>query len=398
MRLLSGITDARGAVISMPEFNSYLADVEQALYDRGWTVIGSVFKASKLHPWKQPPRELIHTWAQQNLKTMRANSLNLRLADNNVLALDCDFNDAALMAEFVARACKLLDMPKDHLFTCAGKKGGKLFFRYISTTPCDRIPQRLGSVVYTRGHAGEKDYKQELEIKRDLSTVAGLYGPLGDDMIIYASYDDYPYICAAAPSDLLTINRQNLMLLSELYTQLTSKMGFESSAGTIGTSAAEHEFARACVLAVFLVAWLFLAYKQQISLHDVAVQQIWNRLGSKSSFDIYDQYFKPFFETIGQNAACVLFEHVFRNYPLTIAGLEQDAAKITQICSIQDPAQLEIAVRSTGPIFLNGVAEFQGLLETQASLAGLEGDNILELWLEMQKASINNSAEASWSN
>ena len=91
MTYLDSLTGPHGGPCTPADFINLLSQVESGMYARGWTVIGSIFKASRLHPWKLPNRETIHNWTQSDLAAMRANALNLRLSDTNTIALDCDF-------------------------------------------------------------------------------------------------------------------------------------------------------------------------------------------------------------------------------------------------------------------------------------------------------------------
>lgn len=234
---LSQWTGANGAPMTYQAVNAWLEMQAMTLSAHGWTVIGSEGKTPKLHPWKNSTKSQLLTWAMEDLRSGKANSLNLRLADSNVIALDCDFHDGVLMETFINGLTRILGLRREHLFTVVGSKGGKVFFRYAPQTESDKAPRRLGAVAYSAGHAGNANAKQELEIKSDLSTVAGIHSkvtrPTPDgrtfaDAIIYTSYQGTQSILNARPTDLQPLSRRTLDAIEDLYMSLLCKGGFVS--------------------------------------------------------------------------------------------------------------------------------------------------------------------------
>ena len=55
--------------VTMKEFLAHVRTLEQSMYERGWTMIGSREKVPNLHKWKDPSREEMHQWAQDNRST-----------------------------------------------------------------------------------------------------------------------------------------------------------------------------------------------------------------------------------------------------------------------------------------------------------------------------------------
>lgn len=219
-------------------FLAYIRALEQFMYEQGWTMIGSCFKLPNLHPWKAPTREQLHHWAQQNLqphyqsasktRSKQANSLTIRLADTETIALDCDFHSSELMHAFVEQLHDYLLLRHDQFYTCSGKKGCKLFFRYHKESD-ERLPLKLGVTAYNAGFGYNPDYKQELELKSNLSTVAGLYGQLDGREVVYGPYEDYPYICATRPMDLPELTSEQLQGIAWRYNNLLYSFGMVES-------------------------------------------------------------------------------------------------------------------------------------------------------------------------
>lgn len=229
-----------GKPISPAEFHQWLLDTALSMYQKGWTVIGSYCKTPNLHPWKAIDRDQLLQWALEDLHSLRANSLNLRLKDSNVIALDCDFHDPSLMAVFVSELSSLLGLHSRNFYTCKGLKGGKIFFRYSKQTLKDKPPRSLGPVAYSKGFEGSDNAKQELEIKSDLSTFAGLYGSVTstningqsqNDYIVYAPVEGCSYIADVSPNELQAISLRTLHAIEDLYKSLLYKGGFVDKAG-----------------------------------------------------------------------------------------------------------------------------------------------------------------------
>ena len=175
-----------------------------SLYEQGWTVIGSQFKSPKVAQWSTKSREELMQQAYNDFQQGKANSINLRLKDSNVIAFDCDFNDPALMRDFIEVLPFVVGIQPDQYFTCSGGKGGKVFFKHLKPTYGTRtLPAKLGLTAF---NPQDNNSKQELEIKRHVSTVFGMHSPILDasgnviDFKIYSNYGNTSHI--AAPNSL----------------------------------------------------------------------------------------------------------------------------------------------------------------------------------------------------
>lgn len=295
---------------TMSFFNAYLSTLAQNMFDRGWTVIGSRFKTPNLHPWKNPTRTALLYWAKQDLQMLRANSLNLRLADTQTVALDCDFNDPKLMEVFVSEVSSYLSLSKGSLYTCAGKKGGKLFFRLIKGTLTDKPSRSLGPTVFTLGHAGDSSFKQELEVKSDLSTFAGLYGTNEkEQLIIYGPYADFPFIGNASPSQLPALSLQELEAIGLIYRRLVSKGEYVSEAGFKLLDDSDRELNRAAVCYYYLSLWRRLIAKHQ---SEGKAEPTAAELSSFADCNpVYLSHFRPLFQALGLDNASRLCGYIF---------------------------------------------------------------------------------------
>lgn len=175
-----------------------------SLYEQGWTVIGSQFKSPKVAQWSSKSREELIQQAYNDFQQGKANSINLRLKDSDVIAFDCDFNDPALMRDFIEVLPFVVGIQPDQYFTCSGGKGGKVFFKHLKPTYGTRtLPAKLGLTAF---NPNDNNSKQELEIKRHVSTVFGMHSPILDtsgnviDFKIYSNYGNTSHI--AAPNSL----------------------------------------------------------------------------------------------------------------------------------------------------------------------------------------------------
>ena len=392
MRYLSSLRGPTGALVGPNGVFDLLRAIEDTMFSRGWTVIGSVFKVSCLHPWKRPTREEVHQWAQKDLGSGRANALNLRLSDTQTIALDCDFTDPVLMARFMSLLQLRLGLHKEQLFTCAGKKGGKIFFRFMPLSICDQLPRTLGPKVFLRGHSGDSAFKQELEVKSDLSTVAGLYGlpdPVSYETIVYGPYEDFPYIVDAAPSDLPTITSVELQSLGDLLGNLVKQGDYEDAEGHLfEPSFLEHEFMRSCV--VLCICMSYYALQQAQGRQDVTFAEAKQ---FAQQHDVVQQEFLPFLCFMGQGLTYELIEHVLFDKPLRSPLLEADAAEL-HAAFTTDSVSADHANRVSNAysVFLNSTSFHHQLLMIQSAKNSLPAQPILELCKELRDKVWSNNA------
>lgn len=217
----------------------------QGMYDDGWTVIGSRFKTPNLRPWKDTPRELLLQWCHEDIDSGRCNSLNLRLADSNVMALDCDFPDNTITNKLIRELAGSYLM-RD-FWTVCGAKGCKIFFR--AKGHLNKMPTVLGPIAYTKGHAGEAAYKHMLELKTTVATVFGRY-PVDDDKI-YNEYQGTKFIVMAKPEDLPELDVKELQHIAAAYRGIVADEFVDPLGGPLVFKA---DYNRACaVLAKYMM-------------------------------------------------------------------------------------------------------------------------------------------------
>lgn len=324
-----------GVPITPPQFTSWLACTANAMYAKGWDVIGSFCKTPNLRPWKMSSRQQLALWAQDDIAAGRSNSLNLRLQGTGVIALDCDFHDASLMDKFVTDLSRMLGIRRQYLFTCKGAKGGKIFFRYSSRGVTDTPPKRLGPVAFTAGWAGIAAAKQELEIKTDLSTVAGLYGKVmltntsGEqypDAIVYSSYDGCRSILEAAPKDLQTLTKRDLEAIEDLYISILQQGHFVSAEGH-EISAAHYEIATLAAVAAYVVR---IGLKQQNGF-DYA-----RFLSDVSTDETFTTQVAPFYSFLNLGASVQMIERMFRGGPMLNEKLEAQSKQVLDALKAKD--------------------------------------------------------------
>lgn len=219
---------------------AFLAD---KLYNNGWTVIGSKCKAPKITGWHRLSKEELKAKADLDFKSsyfnfdgvlsFKANSITLRLADNGVIALDCDFHNKLLTDSFIntLRCFLLSDKP---LYTCAGAKGCKVFFKYVGDSK--DLPRALGQKFIDPHAPQSEDNTQHLEVKKDISAVFGVHTYLTNDVLLYGPYIDpfgsqYKHISEASPSDLIELNRKQLRLIEQIYLNLCASYDLMASTG-----------------------------------------------------------------------------------------------------------------------------------------------------------------------
>ena len=295
-------------------FRGHTLETALKMYKNGWTIIGSYFKASSLHPWKNPTKEQLKDWAISDFNAGRANSINLRLSDSQVIALDCDFPNEGLTRDFIKALPGLLSIMPNRLFTCCGAKGCKVFFRYSSELyQNQRLPSKLGLTAYEP----QTGLKHELEIKTTLSTVLGMHSAIGDEngrLIDYLVYSHYPKtkpIAKAKPSDLPKVGFNDVQAIEALYNNLILSAGFTDDKGCPLDATAYNRllFSSLCVFAQCHI-WSELqeriqASKLDVSIYDLArVEPAYLALGLKDAIDclthifLHTELIKPALEPI----------------------------------------------------------------------------------------------------
>lgn len=230
MLYLSEITVSNGPQGVRPltprEFNYCLSNIAQDMYQKGWTVIGSVCKKPALHPWSKTSKEVLLQLTLQDLNIMRANALNVRLKDSNVVALDCDIHNPDFMKVYLSKVMLLFGLRKDQLYTTVGGKGGKIFFR---VTPKQHWREQLAKAFCYQENSLQPQ-QEMIEIKTHLSTVAGRYNA---EFALYHPYPGTQFICSASPQQLPFLTHYDLPVLKRIFLELSCDWGYVDSQGQL---------------------------------------------------------------------------------------------------------------------------------------------------------------------
>ena len=159
------------------------------LYKKGWDVIASVGKSPYLHPYKDIDRAQLLAWGLENIQNYKANSITLRLENTDIIALDFDIYDVDLFNKIY----KVFEGYFDNLQTCRGKKGCKIFLN----CPFKKKLYNTFSIPSTFNdgtlNSDNKIHKQNIEIKKGLSTVYGVY-PTDSDVYLYDCMPNSEYV------------------------------------------------------------------------------------------------------------------------------------------------------------------------------------------------------------
>lgn len=186
------------------------------LYKKGWDVIASVGKSPYLHPYKDINRSQLLAWGLENIQNYKANSITLRLENTDIIALDFDIYDADLFNKIY----KVFEGYFDTLQTCRGKKGCKIFF----SCPFKKKLFNTFSIssTFTAGNDSNKIYKQNIEIKKGLSTVYGVY-PTDSDVYLYDCMPRSEYVVNSSIYEINEITEKQFNEIEEIVTELIRK-------------------------------------------------------------------------------------------------------------------------------------------------------------------------------
>lgn len=253
MRTIKIGTGASRRSMNEADLASNLAYRAQALYDAGWTVVGSYFKKSCLHPWKAATREQLLAWALEDFKFYKANSINLRLDGTSVIAFDADFPSQSLTTRFLQELILQRFVTEDKLYTVQGGKGCKVFFQMRGSRP-SRIPNVLGPICYESDKAGQADGKTLLEIKTTLSTVFGAY-PCEKFPALYCEYPQTNYIALAAPQALPVLDWSDIERIKSMIFGLYQLFGCVDLNGRpLSDEPQNRAFLRSCIARGIMMA------------------------------------------------------------------------------------------------------------------------------------------------
>lgn len=179
------------------------------LYKKGWDVIASVGKSPYLHPYKDIDRSQLLSWGLDNIQNYKANSITLRIENTNIIALDFDIYDTDLFNKIY----KVFEGYFDTLQTCRGKKGCKIFFN------CS-FKKKLYNTFSVPSTFNEN--KQNIEIKKGLSTVYGVY-PTDSDVYLYDCMPRSEYVVNSSIYEINEITEKQFNEIEEIVTELIRK-------------------------------------------------------------------------------------------------------------------------------------------------------------------------------
>ena len=188
------------------------------LYKKGWDVIASVGKSPYLHPYKDIDRTQLLAWGLENIQNFKANSITLRLENTDIIALDFDIYDTDLFNKIY----KVFEGYFDNLQTCRGKKGCKIFLN----CPFKKKLYNTFSIPSTFNdgtlNSDNKIHKQNIEIKKGLSTVYGVY-PTDSDVYLYDCMPNSEYVVNTSVYNINEITEKQFREIEEAVTEIIKK-------------------------------------------------------------------------------------------------------------------------------------------------------------------------------
>lgn len=188
------------------------------LYKKGWEVIASVGKSPYLHPYKDIDRSQLLAWGLENIQNFKANSITLRLENTDIIALDFDIYDTDLFNKIY----KVFEGYFDNLQTCRGKKGCKIFLN----CPFKKKLYNTFSIPSTFNdgtlNSDNKIHKQNIEIKKGLSTVYGVY-PTDVDVYLYDCMPNSEYVVNSSIYNINEVTEKQFNEIEEAVTEIIKK-------------------------------------------------------------------------------------------------------------------------------------------------------------------------------
>lgn len=200
---------------------AFLAQKLDEFYHAGYTPLISQFKVANLSKWKEVTREYLYNTSVAHLKQGIGNSLSLRL-DSDLIALDLDFKNDELTQAFLEQW--LINVGR--AYTVQGSKGCKIFARLKGKQNVDST-LKLKTVYSSKEDLlllQQKGIKNELEIKRDLSCVAGYHS----ERVLYGFYPNTLPICSVPKLEELPL-LDSLDSISLIYDDAINLCGFIDS-------------------------------------------------------------------------------------------------------------------------------------------------------------------------
>lgn len=200
--------------------NVFLAQKLDEFFQAGYTPLISQFKVANLCKWKDVDRNYLYNVGVSFLKQGVGNSLTLRL-DKDLIALDLDFKNEELTKAFLDS----WGINIGSAYTVQGAKGCKIFARLKGkTSPCNTLKLKtVYSSKYDFLLLQNKNIKNELEIKQDLSCVAGFHS----ERLLYGFYPNTLPICSVPSFDKLPLI-EDINDISIIYDDAINACGFIS--------------------------------------------------------------------------------------------------------------------------------------------------------------------------
>lgn len=195
-----------------------LETIATHMIKNGWTVLPSQGKIPNLIKWKGIDKEELNAKTIDLIRAKQATSINVLMDDIDVYAIDIDFPSQKFTEKFVSifKAHTGLNT----LYTVRGSKGLKIFLR-IKTTK--KLPTVICPKVMIKERSWTEALKHEVELKHQLSTVAGLYP--GTDCL----YDEYPLtasIVTAKVDDLPVFDERIIELVKVVFKETLESKAF----------------------------------------------------------------------------------------------------------------------------------------------------------------------------
>ena len=202
----------------MSELFYSLENIAKTMIANGWTLLPSQGKIPNLISWKDVPYAELNAKTLELIKSRIATSINVLIDNQDIYAIDIDFPSQKFTEKFVSifKARTKLSI----LYTVRGSKGLKIFLR-IKTTK--KLPTVICPKVMIKERSWTEALKHEVELKHQVSTVAGLYP--GTDCL----YDEYPLtasIVTAKVDDLPVFDEKIIDLVKGVFKETLESKAF----------------------------------------------------------------------------------------------------------------------------------------------------------------------------
>lgn len=195
-----------------------LETIATHMIKNGWTLLPSQGKIPNLIKWKGIDKEELNAKTIDLIRAKQATSINVLMDDIDVYAIDIDFPSYKFTEKFMSSFKAHTGL--NTLYTVRGSKGLKIFLR-IKTTK--KLPTVICPKVMIKERSWTEALKHEVELKHQLSTVAGLYP--GTNCL----YDEYPLtasIVTAKVADLPVFDEKIIELVKAVFKETLESKAF----------------------------------------------------------------------------------------------------------------------------------------------------------------------------